>query len=45
MTTESLNNVASRNSADGVTCGYIWKDKEIAANKIRSGQSPRDNKK
>ena len=35
MTTESLNNVTSRNSVDGVTCENIGTDKEITPETIR----------
>ena len=51
MTTESLNNVTSTNSADAVTCENIRTDKEItpesiktiADNEIRSQEAPRNN--
>ena len=35
MTTESLNNVTSRNSVDGVTCENIGTDKKITPETIR----------
>ena len=51
MTTESLNNVSSTNSVNGVTCENIGTDKEItpestktiADKEIRSEETPRDN--
>ena len=51
MTTESLNNVTSTNSVNGVTCENIGTDKEItpestktiADKEIRSEETPREN--
>ena len=45
MTTESLNNVTSRNSVDGVTCENIGTDKEITPETIRRRleEAPWDN--
>ena len=51
MTAESLSNITSTNSVDGVTCENIGTDKEItpesaktiADNEIRSQEAPRDN--